>query len=419
MAHLDHPNGWWRDTAQRLLVLRQDRTVTPALIEKVRSAPALVARFHALWTLEGLGALEADLVRELLQDSSPQMRIQAIRASESLFTAGDTSFVDDVRALTKDADTAVVIQAMLTLKLWKVSDLAAIVKSAQAARPTRGVREIGDQILKPPTPPGGFLRIMTASQRETLQRGEAIYDELCYACHGPDGRGAPLAGAPAGTRMAPPLAGSPRLLGHRDYAIRTLLHGLTGPIDGTTYPGGVMAPMGEQSDEWIASIASFVRNSFGNRAAFISAADVVQVRAASRERAGYWTVEELRAVVPRLIVPTPSWVATASHEPETAGRALAAGTGAWSSLVPQAAGMWYQIEFPEPTVVSELQFDSAAIVRPTSTQLTPGGPGVRLRRARRDRECAQPRILRARARRHGPAGDDRRLSAAVHRADVR
>ncbi|WP_396627052.1 c-type cytochrome [Luteitalea sp.] len=375
VGHLDHQNGWWRDTAQRLLVLRQDRSVVPALVEKARTAPALVARFHAVWTLEGLGALEPDLVRELLKDTSPQMRIQAMRASESLFTAGDTSFVADVRALTQDPDTSVVIQAMLTLKLWKVADLAAIVKTAQATRPTRGVREIGDQILRPPVPPGFTSRVVTATQREALQRGEAVYDELCYACHGPDGKGAPLAGAPAGTRMAPPLAGSPRLLGHRDYAIRTLLHGLTGPIEGTTFPGGVMAPMGDQSDEWIANVASFVRNSFGNRAAFISAADVARVRAASRGRQGNWTVEELRAVVPQLIAPKPTWVAAASHESETAARALTAAVGAWTSLVPQAAGMWFQVDLSEPTLVSELQFDSSAIVRPPPSQPGPAGAG--------------------------------------------
>lgn len=371
VAHLEHPNGWWRDTAQRLLVLRQDRRVVPALVEMARTGSALVARFHALWTLEGLGALDPDLVRDLLKDTSPQMRIQAMRASESLFTAGDTSFVADVRALTHDADTSVVIQAMLTLKLWKVADLAAIVKSAQSTRPTRGVREIGDQILRPPVPPGFTSRVVTATQRDALQRGEAVYDELCYACHGPDGKGAPLAGAPAGTRMAPPLAGSPRLLGHRDYAIRTLLHGLEGPIEGTTYPGGVMAPMGEQSDQWIADVASFVRNSFGNRAAFISAADVARVRAASRGRQSNWTVEELRSVVPQLIAPKPTWVATASHEPETAARVLVAGGGAWSSLVPQSAGMWFQIDLSEPTEVTELQFDSAAIVRPPASRPAP------------------------------------------------
>ena len=62
VAHLAHPNGWWRDMAQRLLILKQDKSVVPALQRAAapqspeqRSSPA----FHAMWTLEGLGALDA------------------------------------------------------------------------------------------------------------------------------------------------------------------------------------------------------------------------------------------------------------------------------------------------------------------------------------------------------------------------
>ena len=43
------------------------------------------------------------------------------------------------------------------------------------------------------------------------------------------------------------------------------MHGLTGPIDGTTYTD-VMVPMGSNNDDWIAAIALYVRNSFGNTA---------------------------------------------------------------------------------------------------------------------------------------------------------
>ena len=59
VAHLSHPNGWWRDTAQQLLVLKQDKSVVPALQTLVRTSKNPLARFHALWTLEGLGALDA------------------------------------------------------------------------------------------------------------------------------------------------------------------------------------------------------------------------------------------------------------------------------------------------------------------------------------------------------------------------
>ena len=50
------------------------------------------------------------------------MRIQAIRASETLYKAGDRSFAADYRALANDADTDVAIQAMLTMNMLKVPD---------------------------------------------------------------------------------------------------------------------------------------------------------------------------------------------------------------------------------------------------------------------------------------------------------
>src|SRR5688572_10016007 len=104
VEHLSHDNGWWRDTAQQLLVQRQDKSVVPALQNLVRSSNNLVARFHALWTLEGLNALDAGLVREQFKDPNPRMRVQAIRASETLYKTGSRAFADDYRAMTKDPD---------------------------------------------------------------------------------------------------------------------------------------------------------------------------------------------------------------------------------------------------------------------------------------------------------------------------
>ena len=98
--------------------------------------------------------------------------------------------------------------------------------------------------------------------------------------------------------MGPPLAGSPRVQGHRDYVIRTLLHGMTGPLAGQTYTQ-VMLPMGSQNDDWIANVASYIRNDFGNSASFISPADVARSRAATASRKAMWTFPELEKSLPR------------------------------------------------------------------------------------------------------------------------
>ena len=55
---LSHPNGWWRDTAQQLLVERGDASVVPQLKQLATQSADWRARLHALWTLDGLDAIE-------------------------------------------------------------------------------------------------------------------------------------------------------------------------------------------------------------------------------------------------------------------------------------------------------------------------------------------------------------------------
>ena len=365
VAHLGHANGWWRDTAQQLLVLRQDQSVVPALQAMVRSQDNQLARFHALWTLEGLGALDAGLVREQMKDPNPRMRVQAIRASETLYKAANRSFADDYRAMTKDADPDVALQALLTANLFKLPDIETLIKDTQASSGGKGVQEIGRQILQriataATTAAAGF----SPTQQEQLKEGETVYKTLCFSCHGDDGRGVTMAGAAEGVMMAPPLAGSPRVQGHRDYVINTLLHGMTGPIAGQTFSAQVMLPMGTQNDQWIANIGSYVRNSFGNSASFITPEDVARVRASTSTRKTPWTHTELEGTLPRLLPVDPTWKAAASHNAERAGNGLT--LAAWTTVEPQEPGMWFQVELPEAAMVSEVQFDAGA----------PGGRGV-------------------------------------------
>jgi glucose/arabinose dehydrogenase/mono/diheme cytochrome c family protein len=354
VRHLRHPNGWWRDMAQQLLVLAQDRSVVPALTAMARRDTMLVARFHALWTLEGLGALDAALVREQMRDPSARMRLQAIRASESLWKAGDRSFAGDYRALAKDPDANVAIQAMLTVNLLKAPEAAALIREAQGANRARGVQEIATQLLKPRIVAGrgpGNASFSPA-QRQAFEKGDTIYRELCTQCHGADATGTPAGG---GQVIAPALSGSPRVQGHAEYVVKTLLHGLTGPIDGKNYPGGIMVPMGANDDAWIAAVATYVRNAFGNMASPVSGAEVARVRAATASRRTPWTYDELVASVPRLLAPAP-WKVTASHAPAAAARAPY--VPGWSSDTAQRVWMWVQVELPEPTRLTEIRFDS-------------------------------------------------------------
>lgn len=104
-----------------------------------------------------------------------------------------------------------------------------------------------------------------------IAAGQAGY-LICGACHGQNGEGGPI---------APPLAESEWVTGPVSNLIRIQLRGLTGPItvNGKEYdfPGG-MAQMAYQSDEQIASVLTYIRNSFGNKGSAVTPEQVAALR---------------------------------------------------------------------------------------------------------------------------------------------
>jgi mono/diheme cytochrome c family protein len=91
VALLSHPNGWWRDTSQRMLVERRDRSVVSALADLAGTAPDARARLHALWTLDGIDAVEPAIVTRALGDASEHVRAAGIRIAERALATGDAS----------------------------------------------------------------------------------------------------------------------------------------------------------------------------------------------------------------------------------------------------------------------------------------------------------------------------------------
>ena len=111
---LTHPNGWWRDTAQRLLVERGDASVSP-MLRKLLVAPDRTTRLHALWTLDGLDSLAPDTVRAALADRSRDVRAAAVRLSERWLAEPGHPLQASVLKVTDDPDWAVRQQVAATL----------------------------------------------------------------------------------------------------------------------------------------------------------------------------------------------------------------------------------------------------------------------------------------------------------------
>jgi mono/diheme cytochrome c family protein/glucose/arabinose dehydrogenase len=109
---LSDPNGWWRDTAQRLLVERKETSAlaTSALLSLKKLATEAAqarTRLHALWTLDGLDLLDARTVTRALGDKSRDVRVSAIRLSERWLEGPDPAVQTALLALASDPDWAV------------------------------------------------------------------------------------------------------------------------------------------------------------------------------------------------------------------------------------------------------------------------------------------------------------------------
>lgn len=126
VLQLDHANGWWRDTAQRMLVERQDNSVVPALQQMAATGRNPTSRLHALWTLEGLGAIDEPLILTALKDWHPQVRVAAVRLSERLLSSDATDRIHQALFSLKEDPTFVVRwQLMFTLGEMKSPEAVA------------------------------------------------------------------------------------------------------------------------------------------------------------------------------------------------------------------------------------------------------------------------------------------------------
>ncbi len=112
---LSHPNGWRRDLAQQLLVERGDKSIVPAVRKIADSATDYRSRLHALWTLDGLDAIEPETVTQALAHSNRDVRVSALRLAERWLSQPNHPIGGAVLKRLDDTDWAVRRQLAATL----------------------------------------------------------------------------------------------------------------------------------------------------------------------------------------------------------------------------------------------------------------------------------------------------------------
>ena len=281
------------------------------------------------------------------------------------------------------------------MNLQKVPDAADDHRATVGGEPVRGVKEIGAQILKP----RHVARAAAVARRHRRRRHEPVApisaSRCCAArastrscastCHGPDGKGAPMAGAADG-RDAGAAAGriAARAGAPRVRRSRCCCNGLTGPIDGQELSGrrhgadGQRTPTsGSPTSRATSATASATRRRSSRRSRSRRSAKPAPQDAVDARRAA--------ADVPTPLTNAAEWKVT--REPQRrCGRGIAIGSDAarWDTGAPQQPGMWFQIELPQAATVTEVQLDSAApgsgflgLTPPRGQTPTQGGAGGR------------------------------------------
>lgn len=319
VPYLAHANGWYRDTARRLIIQQNDKSVTEAITRLVQQSRDHRAQINSLWTLEGLNAVNANSIRAGLHASHPKVQISAIALLMHLSKAEQQQFAPRLTELAK-SDYEVALQIALSAGELKIDSSLALIKTVLAnygdqplinqavvsgiagreqalktllgADASQELIALLDLVGKQKIIESNFNKLVTQEQNQ-YYRGQALFDggAACFGCHGKQGQGM--------DGMAPPLAQSEWVTGEPERLIKILLHGLNGPItvNGVHYQLPMMMPgLGANSnfsDQDTADIATYIRNNWGNAAQAISADEVAKVRAQTANRNQPYTASEL------------------------------------------------------------------------------------------------------------------------------
>ena len=258
---------------------------------------------EALWVSWGNNQIDLDLLDEVFHSENYRLRAAAVRVMRYMGVQIPRSEEWIIQA-SADPHGQVRLEAIVAAS-WLDEEVAQKVLSAVARLPLDDwMRDTYNAVASN----FGILVVsemdeqnksreervdLEDSDLELYHLGKSIYakDGYCATCHQVDGKGIKSAGFP-------PLKGTQWVLGDEERLIKITLNGVMGKMEvmEKSYSGKVpmMAFGSLLNDREIAGVLTYVRNSFGNKAAVISPEKVKQVREDTKDKKGYYLVEELK-----------------------------------------------------------------------------------------------------------------------------
>ncbi|RZK71318.1 MAG: c-type cytochrome, partial [Pedobacter sp.] len=331
VAQLGSSNGFLRDLAQQTIQDQHLSSAIPFLKKAINDTTNNLRSIHALWTLEGLHALETNEVIKLMARSDWHLKVQALTVLPSVINAKSfLSYKSQIQKLVDAGDERLMPYVAFCGKYIKPFDpvyadnlllaLAAKYKNnnyvADAVISNLAFREelfaqkialsIPDSNLRINRQFKKVINSINAVQKnrdpamvaKLYPKGLQVFQSTCQTCHGPDGNGI--------KSLAPPLNKSEWVNGNKEKLISIVLFGLTGPIkvNGYLYKAPeiagdmpAIAHSEEIKDEDIAQLLSFLRVSWQNNSSKVDVKEVRAVRERFKNRDKAFTHQELDAMV--------------------------------------------------------------------------------------------------------------------------
>lgn len=328
-GYLRHDNGSLRDQAQQVLAQCSPQEVIPELEEMVAAGQEESdwTRLQALWTLEGFDRSvygQEELTRtalEALDDDHARLRASAIRILEPALATGDEEVLTSLESLA--GDPAPYVRLQLLASLGEITggtglDLMARVLDENSDSPyfremaLTGVyqreAQLGERLRDEygwssdrgegyaqllaaldeaeEERPQKDLSGLTEAQRTLYENGRQKYSS-CTNCHGQEGGGVSGVGSA--------LDGSEWVQGDPEALVRIVLQGFSGAAEERGEDiSGVMPGHHYLSDEDVASILTYIRQSWDNDAVPVSPEEVERIRRETEDRQDTWSPDELR-----------------------------------------------------------------------------------------------------------------------------
>jgi len=321
---LSNQNGWIRNRAQQIIVDGHDKSSEIPLRKLLESGSEPLGRVHALWTMEGLGVLKKEDVLPLLKSHDWKFRMQALSVLPSVLNKENYhEFLPILNNLLEENDllaapylaflgsfiepfnrqSADLLLTSLSKKYPNNSLVTDAVISSLQGRESDFYQKLAG--INPDTNLIIHKRLKAimsaiAKKKSTVSdpakeypMGAALFRNVCQACHGADGNGI--------NGLAPPLNNSDWVMGDKKRLAAVVLYGLNGPVTVNNKVYKVPEVSGEMpgiasnpdiSDEEVAQVLNYIRNSWANSAERVSKEDVAAIKVKNKGRQKAFTEKD-------------------------------------------------------------------------------------------------------------------------------